>query len=273
MYELFDEASHFFYGIPPWSVSLIKIVVLLFALELGYWVGLTKHRSTSEQTPDSEGVILASTFALLGLIFAFTFSASVERYDQRKQEVIMEANAIGTAFLRADLIADPGRTEIKRTLLDYARLRIPPEEGKLGPDKQKELIKLPSEIISGLWPITMAAISRSPQSGAVEISLVNSVNEAIDQSAVRNAAVLDRLPAAILWMLVLISMFVMAEAGYKAGLSGRISRPRYIGFVMVLALVMAAIADYDRPQEGLIRVDQASMINTVSDMEAWFNSR
>lgn len=272
MYELFDEASHLFYSIPPWSVSLIKIVVLLFALELGYWIGLKKHRSTGVQTSDSEGVILASTFALLGLIFAFTFNASVERNDLRKQEVIVEANAIGTAFLRADLIADPGKTEIKRTLLDYARLRIPPKDGNLGPDKQKELIKLSSEIIADLWPTTMAAISRSLQPGAVEISLVNSVNEVIDQNTVRNAAILDRLPAAILWMLVLISIFVMAEAGYKAGLSGRISRPRYIGFVMVLALVMAAIADYDRPQEGMIRVDQASMINTVSDMEAWSNS-
>ena len=81
----------------------------------------------------------------------------------------------------------------------------------------------------------------------VEIASVNFRGDY--KNGVRNAAFLDRLPAAILWMLIVISAIAMAEAGYNSGSSGTISRMRYTVFCVVLALVIMAITDYDRPRE------------------------
>ena len=103
--------GYFFQQLPLWVIALLFLAVLSVAVELGFRVGLRKRK----QWPDAEigggGVVLTAMMALLGLILAFTYSASASRYDARKQAVIVEANDIGTAFLRAGLVDDPGRTE------------------------------------------------------------------------------------------------------------------------------------------------------------------
>ena len=124
LYDILSQISNFFYSIAPWQVALGKIILLLLAFELGLRVGHRIYKKNGESKPRGGNIILTSTFAILGLLFAFTFSASVYRHDLRKQELLNEANAIGTAFLRAGLVAEPGRSSIKQILLDYGRSRI-----------------------------------------------------------------------------------------------------------------------------------------------------
>jgi hypothetical protein len=71
---------------------------------------------------DSRDIAMGSMFALLGLIMAFTYAFTVSRADHRKQAIVNEANTIGTAFLRVELASEPGRSELRRLLLDYARI-------------------------------------------------------------------------------------------------------------------------------------------------------
>ena len=126
VYEYLNAIALFFYSLPPWMIFLLKIAVLLAALEFGYRLGLKKYRDHRVTESEKGNIILTSIFALLGLMFAFTFSASVERHDQRKLNLVEEANAIGTAYLRAELAADPGRSEIRAVLLDIPRRALHP---------------------------------------------------------------------------------------------------------------------------------------------------
>ena len=114
------------YNIPLWMVGLVFVVLMLLAEEVGYRVGLVRraHWGEADGEIGGGGVVLTAMFAILGLIIAFTYSSSVERYEKRKQAVIAEANALGTAFLRANLIAEPGRTELKEALYQYALTRV-----------------------------------------------------------------------------------------------------------------------------------------------------
>jgi len=109
------------YDLPVWFVGLVFIVISLAALEVGFRLALRQQGVWKDAESGGGNLILTSMFALLGLILAFTYGAGISRNEVRKEVVIAEANALGTAFLRAHLVAEPGRTELKKALLDYAR--------------------------------------------------------------------------------------------------------------------------------------------------------
>ena len=97
---------------------------MAIALEFGFRVGLKRREHWKDADSGGGAVVLTSMFAVMGLVLAFTYASGVSRFDARKDAVIKEANALGTAFHRADLVAEPGRSELKMVLLDYARTRI-----------------------------------------------------------------------------------------------------------------------------------------------------
>ena len=131
--------TQLFYQLPTWVIGLLFIFVLLSALEFGYYVGRGLQDSWKNANPTNGQIILTSMFALLGLIIAFTYGAGVERFNARKQSVILETNAMRDAYLQADLVAEPGRTELKQALLDYARTRTLKQGGYRSQERFQEL--------------------------------------------------------------------------------------------------------------------------------------
>ena len=109
--------------IPFWLICLTIIFVLLISLELGFKIGLSQREYWKDADTGGGKVVLSSLLLLLGLILAFTYSAGLKRHDMRKQAVNMEANAIGTAYLRADFVNEPERSTLKKQLFEYARKR------------------------------------------------------------------------------------------------------------------------------------------------------
>ena len=128
-----------FQQLPIGFVALFTIFVLFAALEFGYRVGLRRRDLWKDADPSNGQIILTSMFALLGLIIAFTYGAGVERFNARKQSVILETNAMRDAYLQADLVAEPGRTELKQALLDYARTRTLKQGGYRSQERFQEL--------------------------------------------------------------------------------------------------------------------------------------
>jgi len=258
--------GYFFQQLPLWVIALLFLAVLSVAVELGFRVGLRKRK----QWPDAEigggGVVLTAMMALLGLILAFTYSASASRYDARKQAVIVEANDIGTAFLRAGLVDDPGRTELRQALAQYARTRIVGGGRGMSQGETEAIIQRTLQAQARLWPITEAIVQRSAR-GPIEASLVAAVNEVIDQHTIRIAGLMDKLPGAVLCMLMLIACGSMAVTGFNAGVSGCISRWRLSMFSLVLSGVLFVIIDLDRPREGFVRVSLASLVELVEEMD------
>ena len=260
-----------FYQMPYWVNGLLFIVVLLGALEACYRIGRWRVRTTGESGRKDEGdLVLASMYTLLGLVLAFTYAFTLSRADLRKQAVIDEANAIGTAFLRAGMAPESVRTELRTLLLDYARTRVVTVENAGSMDRFRKTHARTLQIQSKIWPATERMVKAMP-AGPVEVSIVQSINQVLDIHTKRLAVSFDRLPGIVLLMLVFIAGASLAITGYNAGLSGRRDRWRLTSLTLVLAVVMLVIIDFDRPIRGFVQVSQQSLGNVIRDMEATLN--
>jgi hypothetical protein len=254
------------YDLPILVVGIGFMLILLASLEIGYRVGLARRKQLKDGEAGGGGVVLTSMFALLGLILAFTYGFTVNRYNERRVAVIIEANALGTAFLRAGLVPDEKAATLRAAILDYARTRVVDEDEWATRDGAKSYFRRTLEAQSRLWPLTEEII-RGGRIDPIEATLVNSINEVIDQHTIRFATNKDRLPSPVFWMLILIASASISVAGYNAGLGSFISRWRMSALTFVLAVVMLLIIDFDRPRRGLIRVSQEPLEWAIQGME------
>lgn len=260
------------YNYPMWAVGLIFIVILSTALEFGFRVGLKRRAKWKDANSGGGAVVLTSMFALMGLVLAFTYAVGVSHYDARKKAVVIEANTLGTAFLKANLVAEPGRTELKTILLDYARSRVFHSAAFSTNEDRKAVLMMTLDKQASVWSATIHAVDQGDR-GPMEASLVNSINDVIDAHGIRIAAIFDKLPKVVMWMLVCISAASLGVAGYNAGIQGRMSRWRMTAFTLVLTGLMLVILDFDRPSDGLVVVEEFSLNAIIADMEADLGQR
>jgi hypothetical protein len=180
------------------------------------------------------------------------------RYDTRRSVVLQESNAIGTTYLRADLLPEPQRTETRNVLREYAALRV---QGAATIMSSEGMAKT-SDLHDRLWA---AAAAVDKKADPVMVGLfIQSLNETIDLDAVRVAALRSQVPDIIWYSLYIITMLTMAEMGYQFGLSGTRSWTVTILLALVFTAVILLIADLDRPQQGLLQVSQQALIDLLS---------
>ena len=109
---------HYFNDLPLWVFGVTFFAVMLITMELGFRVGRKHRRTLRNAESGGGGIVQTSIFAVLGLVLAFTYSAGLARFEARKAAVLNEVNALGTAFLRADLASEPGRTALMESLYE-----------------------------------------------------------------------------------------------------------------------------------------------------------
>jgi len=255
------------YEWPLWLDGVVFLLLLLIAVEVGFRMGLRRyHKMTMDAKKTVRGdVTLGSMLALLGLLLAFTYAFSLSRADMRKQAIVNEANAIGTAFLRANLGAEPGKSELRQGLLDYARTRLIYAE--LYGESLREAVDHSLEVQARLWPAAEHAL-QGDVPGPIQALIVQAVNDVLDTHTIRLAVINDRLPGAVLALLLLVSTASLAVAAHNAGLNGRINRWRMSAFSFILAALMLVIVDFDRGQHGFILVNLQPLEAVVKDLEA-----
>lgn len=265
-------AAHFsiVYDYSLWANALVISCLLILALEFGYRVGLHRRRQVRDADIGGGSIVSTSLFALLGLILAFTYSSAVQRHEQRKQSVVAEANALGTAYLRADILAEPARSDLKQAIYRYALTRAPDDWRQPGESWDELRYRNIAESIEAqrhIWPIARKAIDAEERL-PIASSLLSAINELLDSHIVRISALVDTLPAMVLGMLQAITMASLAVAGFMAGIHGRLSRWRLLLFALVLAGMIIVILDYDRPHSGLISINEISLQATIADMQS-----
>jgi len=258
--------THFFYYWPVTLVGLVLVLVFAAFLEVGAAWGRHKRRESAES--DAQGdLVLTSMLALLGLVLAFTYGFAVNHYEVRKQVVIEEANALGTAFQRCDLTAEPGRGELRRALLEFARTRIVEPERVDSQAKVEDFLGRTEEALAALWPATRRVLE-AESSEPVRVALAGDVTQVLDLHDKRVAVSFDHLPRAVLALLVLLAGASLGVAGYGVGRAGEGSRWRLGVFALALAAVILVIVDFDRGTDGFVQVSQESLRRVVADMEA-----
>lgn len=253
------------------AVALILVVLLPTFAILGYWSGRSNREKRiaagKEVDLSASEASLGAIVGLLGLLLAFSFGGAVSLLESRKNDIITEANALGTAFLRTDFLAEPEASELRDAIYAYAQTRVVPRaDGLSTTEDVQAFIQRSLEAQSRLWPLTVAATD-APLPPALATFVASSMNDVLDAHALRMrslSAPVAELSQTIVVMAALAALFLLGD---RSGIAGRPLTWRTFVFSALLFAVMLTVLDVQRATQGLIRVDQSALQATLRDME------
>jgi len=205
-------------------------------------------------SPQGIGVIDAAIFALLGLLVAFSFSGAEDRFDQRRKLIIEEANAIGTAYLRVDLLPESARPSIRREFRQYLESRLGFYRNIGDVATAKRYLAESRMLHRTIWNDAVAGAEQAPTT-LPGIVLLPALNQMIDITTTRTAVLYFHPPMVILAMLVAIACVCAVLAGFDMRGGGKVSRLHATAFTAILALTIYVVIDLEFPRRGTIRVD------------------
>jgi hypothetical protein len=238
----------------PLLIFALSFFVLWLSERIGSSI-LKRHHKLEEEVREDFSLILSATLTLLGLLIGFSFSMAVSRYDQRKNYEEAEANAIGTAYVRADLLPAPDATRVRALLRSYTDQRILFFKTR---DK-KELAQVnakTAQLQSELWSAVRAPAASQPT--AVLALAISGMNDVFNSQGYTQAAIWNRIPIETWGMMTGIAICANMLVGYGA----RKAEAEGI-LVLVLPLVVSIafllIADIDSPRGGIIRVQPQNL--------------
>jgi Protein of unknown function (DUF4239) len=247
----------------PLLLFAFLLIVLAGVVELGF--RLTRRWAAEMDRERYEQVMGTrnDVAVLLSLLLGFTLAMVLSRFDLRKQLVVDEANAIGTTSLRAAMLPEPNRSEAQELLRQYTEARLEFSKSEMNSGNFQTALKRSKQVQTNLWQQSIVIAQQSPT--PITALFVQSLNETIDLDAKRLAALENRVPSALWWMLVLLSLLTCLMVGYS-------QRERFLPSMLVpplmIAIVMCLVADLDTPGSGLIRVGQRSIERLHSELDA-----
>jgi hypothetical protein len=255
--------SEYLQGIPIFAAYLGSALIIYIAFEVGFRI--SKNLQKKGKIDDTQGLghISAGLLGMLAFVLAFTFSMAAGHHDLRKQMVLEEANAIGTAYLRADLLDENIGIEMKGLLSEYVDIRV---EAAMDKEKIPMTLAQSVKIHKDLWRLARAAALSNPNTNTSLI--IQSVNEVIDMHEKRiSAALRYRIPISIWLTLYAISIMAMIAIGVETGFGKSRRLVVIIPLILAFAALTTLIISLNRPQDGMIKVGQESMISLQQSFE------
>jgi hypothetical protein len=235
------------------------LAALLFAgivtcLMLGRRVGQAAIERRGAPNPNV-GSLETAVFALLGLLIAFTFSGALNRFDTRRAQIVQEANAIGTAWLRIDLLPAAAQPKLRDTFRSYADSRI--ETYRKLPDMTaaRGELERSRELEGQIWQQAMAALRSKNVQGEVGLLVVPALNDMFDLATTRVAATQIHPPRIIYGMLIALALAAALLAGYQTAGERGYDWLHKIAFAGIVALTVFVILDIEYPRLGFVRID------------------
>jgi hypothetical protein len=252
-----------FYTIQDWALVLLVFGIIFVPTTAGLLAGRRlHHRSESLREP-----VAASQAAVLGfmaLILAFGLSLAVGRYQDRRAAVVNQANAIGTTYLRAQLLAEPVRSPSLALLVSYTNVSIRIADNVPGSAPFNRAVAEGDQLQRQMWSLAGQAIDAAPLASAPRL-YIESLNPMIDSQSTWTSALTNRVPTAVLVLELVGAAVALTLLAFYLGLSNR-------GVVSVLiassliSLVLLVTFDLDRPTRGLIRVPDTALTTLRASM-------
>ena len=243
-----------------WAVALAigLFFGLVACLEVGFRIGIRSQKRHPEFTHEGTGAIDAAVLALLGLLLAFTFAGSMSRLDARRQLIVREANAIGTAYLRLDVLPASEQHEMRELFRKYIDTRLRAYRELPHRKAVDEELANAAQIQQQIWSHAVTAGRTDPsQNTATPLLLFPALNEMIDVTTARAIALDTHLPPLIFLLLVLVALLSGLLTGYAMAKRKRRSLLHMFLYAAVIAMTIYAVLDLEYPRSGLIRLDPA----------------
>jgi hypothetical protein len=252
-----------FFRLTSWELGLMLFAVLLGATAVGIFVG-HRVRHLSESLKEPFGVLQGALLGVVGLLLAFGLSLAVSRYEDRRANVVTEANAIGTTYLRAQTLAEPVRSRSLDLLVRYTRSALRLSDQVPGSAGQRAAAALEERDQRRLWHLAGEALEGAPTASAPRL-YAETLNEMIDAESVRVAALGNRVPTAVLVLEVLGSALALGLLAVYLAIVGRGVLAVSLASVLV-AFLLLVTADLDRPTRGMIRVPDTALVDQLASM-------
>jgi hypothetical protein len=236
------------------DLDALYIVIILFILMLSsIWIGYkTGLKKTKKDNKNSE--ISSSLLGLLALILGFTFAMAGSRYENRRTNLIDEANCIGTAVLRSDIYPDSLKIEFQKDFNTYLNSRR--EYYLLENDEVKLKASLKKSAVASekLW--SRAAFYAKDKDYFIQSNMMlPALNAMFDSASKSNMVLNSKVPETIVYLLLAFSIIISFFIGYSSGLEKKINTKFIAGFCFLICIVIFITLDLDRPRRGLIKLD------------------
>lgn len=238
-------------------VAVGLLIGTLGMLEIGRALGRRAADRAAEGT--GTGAVEGAVFGLLGLVIAFTFSGAASRFDSKRELVAVEANAIGTAWLRIDLLPEAAQPAVRDLFRRYLDTRLAAyrtvASGKIPHEEIAQYEKLQGEI----WKASVAGCQATERTTAC-LLLLPALNDMIDITTTRAMAMRIHPPPIVFLMLAALAFASSLLAGYAMGAGKSRSPFHRFAFALVIAATVYVIVDLEYPRLGFIRIDSADSV-------------
>jgi hypothetical protein len=247
------------------ALAAALFLLLLAALEVCYRLGrrVVLAAPASEGLKTATGIVTGGMLALFAFLLGVMFSLAGDRYEKRRQSVLDEANAIGTVWLRAELVMPEGAA-IRARLRDYLPLRVEMVRGIATEAEAARVVAETARLQGEIWAQVAIVAERTPT--AVVGSLIVSVNEMFDLATTNRRNFHHGVPPYVLRLVVAVAVLSVGAMGYQFGIHGH----RQLVVTMLLlatwTMALALVLDIDSAGQGSVRVSPATMIWTL---ESW----
>ena len=248
------------------GIEVLAIVGLLagglVAGEIGFRLAVVfspRHEAFARQFD----VVRAAVFALVAFLIAFAFSGAADRFVDRLDIIVQEANALGTAWLRADVLPEPQRSELKATLKEYTADRVALMETR-DQDEIQRLLDRVSGLQAKMWG---EALTGAQNNAPLMMLVLPPLNDVFDLHTTHVALVRRHLPLPIMLVLLATSALSLVLVGFGNGRSGQRSPLLDATYAAVLSVALWMIIDLDRPRQGFIQVSSQPIIDALAGMK------
>ena len=243
------------------SVFFGATLAMILFIEIGFRFGIYQKASSVKAQTSQVRAIMGAVLGLLAFMLAFTFASAQNHFETRIQGMVDESSIAGTAFMQADLLDEPGRTEAKKLLFQYISERL--EMSRLRhagrTDDVSKLIKNAENIQSKLWDLAKGSTDDAFATSVIELTSI--------QAKRIHAALINRIPQIIWATLFFTALLAMIVMGYQAGLTGKRSPLATLTLAIAFASVMMLITDLDRPKMTMFDINDQVVVSLKDRME------
>ncbi|MFM8314530.1 MAG: hypothetical protein ACKOA8_09620 [Deltaproteobacteria bacterium] len=247
--------------------TIVTLVFLGFILvwELAFRLGRRAATRRGKQSETQSQTIEAAVLTLFGLLLGFSFSMSSARFEARKQTVLEESNAIGTAYLRADVLELNSKQALRQILSRYLDARIELYQSGF----QEEEVRLANEKADRAqkeaWELAVQESRKFPT--PISALVLASLNQMIDLREKQQFSFENVVPQLVLGFLLVLSLLAVGVVGYLNGLTQSRHRGLSLVFALVVAMTLFLVFDLDRPRRGPIKLTYESFLRLRQTMD------
>jgi len=241
-------------------VAVAILFGILLCLILGRWIGQRAIARDGAAGVPNVGSLEATVFALLGLLIAFTFSGALQRFDLRRAQAVDEANAVGTAYLRIDLLPASAQPALRQSFRNYVDARIATYSKLPDIEMAKRELARSQQLQSEIWSLAVAAVRTPGGRSETELLVMPAINQMFDLATVRVTATQIHPPIIIYVMLIGLAMAAALLAGYQTAGEKGYDWIHKIGFAAIVAFTVYVILVIEYPRLGFVRLDAIDQV-------------